>query len=315
MIYNKLGKTEIKVSKICFGSLTISPLQLNMTPIEGGKIISYAMENGINFIDTADLYNNYQHIRKAMDFSSNELIISTKSYDYNEQGAKKSLLKALKELKREYIDIFLLHEQESKNTIRGHWEAIEFLLKEKKKGNIRAIGISTHRVEAVYAVCEYDQLDVIHPILNFRGLGIEDGTRLEMEEAISYAKEKGKGIYGMKAFGGGNLINNLEECFEYVNNLNILDSFAMGMSSTAEVDYNINKLLRKEIDYTTLNTIKNQKRKLLIDYWCTGCGKCEEKCHQNAIKVLNNKAVVNESKCLLCGYCGAYCPHFCIKII
>lgn len=303
------------MSKLCFGSLTMGPLQGNFTPEDAGRVIAYAMEQGVNFIDTATLYENYPHIKKAMEYSDKELIISTKSYDFDEKGARESLHKALRELNRDYIDIFMLHEQESIHTIRGHWEAIEYLIKEKQKGNIRALGISTHRVEGVYAASKVDELEVIHPIINIKGLGIEDGSREDMEKAISFAKSKGKGLYAMKIFGGGNLIGNSKECFDYANSLQSLDSMAIGMQSKEEVEYNIKSIMGLKIEESLDNEVKKKKRELLVEYWCTGCGNCERKCHQKAIKVVNGKAVVNKETCLTCGYCSAYCPQFCIKVV
>ena len=303
------------VSKLCFGSLTLAPLQGNLSIEEGGKLIAYGMERGINFLDTATLYQNYGAIGKAMEYSKKELIVATKSYDYDKIGAQKNLHKALKELNRDYIDIYLLHEQESIHTIRGHWEAIEYLIKEKEKGTIRALGISTHRVEGVYGACEIPELEVIHPIINVKGLGIEDGNREDMEKAISYAKSKGKGIYAMKIFGGGNLSKDTEECFEYALNLKDLDSMAIGMITRDEIDYNINKILGLKIDESLSSKVKNRNKKLLVEFWCTGCGTCVEKCHQNAMEIIHGKAEVNSEKCLVCGYCGAYCPQFCIKVV
>ena len=303
------------VSKLCFGSLTLAPLQGNLSIEEGGKLIAYGMERGINFLDTATLYQNYGAIGKAMEYSKEELIIATKSYDYDKIGAQKNLHKALKELNRDYIDIYLLHEQESIHTIRGHWEAIEYLIKEKEKGTIRALGISTHRVEGVYGACEIPELEVIHPIINVKGLGIEDGNREDMEKAISYAKSKGKGIYAMKIFGGGNLSKDTEECFEYALNLKDLDSMAIGMITRDEIDYNINKILGLKIDESLSSKVKNRNKKLLVEFWCTGCGTCVEKCHQNAMEIIHGKAEVDSEKCLVCGYCGAYCPQFCIKVV
>ena len=57
MEYRKLGQTGIEVSRLCFGSLTIGPLQKNKTLEESRPIIEAALEAGINFFDTADLYN------------------------------------------------------------------------------------------------------------------------------------------------------------------------------------------------------------------------------------------------------------------
>lgn len=315
MIYNTLGTTGMKVSKLCFGSLTLAPLQGDLSIEEGGELIAYGMERGINFLDTATLYENYGAIKKAMEYSNKELIIATKSYDYDKIGAQKNLHKALRELNRDYIDVFLLHEQESIHTIRGHWEAIEYLIKEKEKGTIRALGISSHRVEGVYGACKIKELEVIHPIINIKGLGIEDGSRQDMEQAISYAKSKGKGIYAMKIFGGGNLSSSADECFEYALNLEDVDSMAIGMITRDEIDYNVNKILGLKIEEDLKSKVKNRNKKLLVEFWCTGCGMCVEKCHQNAMEIVDEKAQVDLKKCLVCGYCGAYCPQFCIKVV
>lgn len=315
MEYNILGSTNLKVSKLCFGGLTIGPLQANLSPEEGGKVIAYAMEEGVNFIDTADLYDSYTHIQKAMEYSNKELIISTKSYDYERIGAEKSFHKALNILNRDYIDIFMLHEQESIYTIKGHWEAFEYFLQEKKKGNIRAVGLSTHRVEVVKAAADIQEIDIIHPIININGVGIGDGNRQDMENAIRYAKSKGKGIYGMKPLGGGNLLNNKDKCFEYVLSLDCLDSIAVGMQSIEEVIYNVSTFKGKDIPNNIKEKLDKKQRKLLVDFWCEGCGNCERNCTHQAIKVNNGKAVVNNDRCVLCGYCGAYCPQFCLKII
>ena len=62
MIYNNLGNTNLKVSILCFGSLAISPLQTNLSLDEGADIILSAMYKGVNFIDTAEFYQNYEYI-------------------------------------------------------------------------------------------------------------------------------------------------------------------------------------------------------------------------------------------------------------
>ena len=73
----------------------------------------------------------------------------------------------------------------------------------KAKGIIRAVGISTHSVSAVRAAIEVSEIDVIFPIINIEGLGILHGTKADMEQAIRQASQKGKGVYAMKALGGG----------------------------------------------------------------------------------------------------------------
>ncbi len=62
----KLGNTGIEVSRLCFGSLTMTPFQANLTTEEGAYLIEYAYSRGINFLDTAEIYDNYHYIRRAL---------------------------------------------------------------------------------------------------------------------------------------------------------------------------------------------------------------------------------------------------------
>lgn len=311
-----LGNTGIKVSELCFGSLTIGPLQVNLDILEGAQIISYAFSKGINFIDTAEIYDNYGHIKEALKtVNRKDIVIATKSYSYSKETAEKSLSKALSELDTDYIDIFLLHEQESKHTIRGHYEAIEYFMKAKEKGIIRAIGISTHRVEAVLAANQYREIEVIHPIINKLGIGIQDGSVDDMIAALKVSYNMGKGIYGMKPLGGGHLIKSVEESVDFVRNVPYLHSFAMGMQSKDEVDANVSLINSGYIPDDIKQRIKKKERRLHISDWCIGCGSCVETCKNGGVHLVNNKAVPIMEKCVLCGYCARKCPEFCIKVI
>ena len=66
MRMNPLGRSGLTVSRMCFGTLTMSPLQQNMTPEAGARLLVYAYERGVRFLDTADLYGTYPHIRLAL---------------------------------------------------------------------------------------------------------------------------------------------------------------------------------------------------------------------------------------------------------
>ncbi len=57
---------EIQVSRLCFGTLTMGPLQRNMTLQEGAELLEYAAGLGVNFVDTAEIYGTYGHIAKAL---------------------------------------------------------------------------------------------------------------------------------------------------------------------------------------------------------------------------------------------------------
>lgn len=310
-----LGNTGIEVSRLCFGSLTMTPFQANLSIKEGADLIVYAYERGINFIDTAEIYENYGYIRQALkSIPREDYVISTKTYAYTKELARESLDKALKELNLDYIDIFLLHEQESEHTIRGHYPAIEYLLQQKKAGKIRAVGISTHKIAGAQGMIKYPELDIIHPIVNKNGIGILDGTLQEMLDALEKLHKMGKGIYGMKPLGGGHLITETQESLKFVFQKNYLHSIAIGMQSRDEIDANIQMLKNGYINENTFNRLSKKDRKLIVQDYCIGCGKCVDRCQHGGITIIDNMARPNEN-CVLCGYCATVCPEFCIKVI
>ena len=142
--YHLLGNTEIKVSRLCFGALVIGPLQRNLSVEEGSEVIAEALRLGVNFIDNADLTTHIR-ILNAIERSGIRPVISSKCYAYNREEAKRCLDRALTETGVDCIDLFLMHEQESEHTIRGHWEAFEYY-RTKAVGVIKAAGLSTHHI-------------------------------------------------------------------------------------------------------------------------------------------------------------------------
>nr|WP_243427842.1 aldo/keto reductase [Alkaliphilus hydrothermalis] len=306
----------MEVSRLCFGGLTMGPLQSNMSPKDGGALIIHGFEKGINFIDTAELYETYHHIREALKvIPRDEFVIATKSYAYSKETAEESLKKAMEEMAVDMIDVFLLHEQENEHTLRGHYEALEYFIKMKEKGYIKAVGLSTHHIAAVKASLKMPEIEVLHPIVNINGLGIQDGNITEMLEHLKTAHHMGKGIYAMKPLGGGNLLRNFQASFDFVLNLPNIDSIAVGMQNTNEIDINVGIFQGQPIDGELMKRVKIEDKKLNIAHWCEVCGKCLEGCSHQALKIVDNKLQVDHSKCVLCGYCSKHCPQFCIKVV
>lgn len=241
-------------------------------------------------------------------------VISTKSYAYDRKSALEAFDEARKGLDRDYIDIFMLHEQESSHTLRGHREALEFYLEKKQQGLIKAVGVSTHNVCVVEAAAGMTELDVIHPIFNKNGVGINDGTAQDMETAIFRASALGKGIFTMKPLGGGSLIDDYDSAIRYVLDKDYIHSIAIGMSSRAEIDMNIAVFEGREPAEETKNMVSLQNRQLHIEFWCENCGACIERCRQGALSAGDNRPVIDKSKCVVCGYCCSVCPVFALKI-
>lgn len=314
MEYRELGRTGLQVSRLCFGALTMGPLQRGLSPQQGSWILRRAFELGVNFVDTAELYCTYEHIRLALqDYASERpVVVTTKSYAYSREGMLNSLEKAQKELGPNCLLIFMLHEQESSHTLRGHWPALEVLFEAKKAGVIHAVGVSTHHVEGVRAAGNIPEIDVISPLINSTGIGIQGGNREDMLSAIKGAANLGKGIVAMKPLGGGHLLADWSSALEYLLVKAEIHSIAVGMKTVQEVENNVAFFQgRRDLPAPEITT-----RRLHIDDWCIGCEACVRACPNQALEIQAGKAkVASRENCVFCGYCGASCPEFAIKVI
>ena len=309
-----LGRSGLKVSRLCFGTLTMSPLQQNLPPEEGARLLIHAYERGVRFLDTADLYGTYPHIRMALKHAP-DYVISTKAYCYDRKTASEALERAFRGVGRDYIDLFMLHEQESLYTLRGHEEALVYLAEQKQKGHIGAVGVSTHFCGCVAAAPRFPMIDVIHPLINAAGIGIQDGTRQDMEAAIRAARERGIGIFAMKPLGGGHLISGSRDALDYALNSPLLDAVAIGMQSVEEIDADIAAFDGDPEAPALLDRLHGRRRRIMVHDWCEGCGRCRERCRQNAIEILEGRARIDPERCVFCGYCARACPQFCIKVV
>ena len=325
MDFENLTRSEIapglEVTRLCIGSLTVSPMQTNMSLDRASCVMAYAFDRGINFTDTAQYYENYHIIKAALKKckSPEKVILSSKTYAYTRELAQKAVEEARRECDRDVIDIFMLHEQESYETLRGHMEALEYLFECKSRGIIRAVGASMHHVSAVKGVTLLHNrgihLDVIHPIFNMEGIGIADGTIDDMKDAVREARGVGIGVFAMKSLGGGHLYSRADRAFDFVLDSGLCDAVAVGMQSEEEIDSNISYFEKRVFPDKASRILKEKKRTLLIEEYCEGCGACAARCRQSALEVKNGRAEVDMKKCVLCAYCSKVCPVFAIKVI
>lgn len=314
MEYRRLGRTSILVSRLCFGLLTMSRLQLDLDPMAGARLLRKALDVGVNFIDTAVLYDTDDVLREFLSsVTREEVVIASKSYDFEYGAMERTVAEVLSSLRTDYLDLFLLHEQESRLTLRGHVRALDCLQDLKRKGLVRAVGVSTHYVDVVRACALHPSIDVVHPIYNWKGIGILDGTAEDMREAIEYARDMGKGIYCMKALGGGHLAADSARSLRHVMDCEAVDSVAVGIASEQELELNIAICEGQEIDDAAVAELACRKALHVAD-WCEGCGKCAARCDHGAVSIVDGKATVDHASCVVCGYCASVCPSFCLKV-
>jgi len=156
MEYKKLGKSDLNISCIGFGCMSLKDSQA-----ENEKIIDQATEYGINYFDTADLYDkgmNETSVGKAFKGKREQAVIATKvgnqwradgsGWDWNPR--KEYILTAVEEslrrLQTDYLDLYQLHGGTIDDPIDETIEAFELL---QKQGKIRYYGISSIRPNVI----------------------------------------------------------------------------------------------------------------------------------------------------------------------
>ncbi len=305
-----LGNTKLEVTPVGMGVMPIGPNQRALPVKDGAAIIRHALERGINFIDTAQYYQTYPYIKEALKGTNFEPIISSKCLGDDYKSMEQAIEEARIAMDRDVIDIFLLHEVRTGRFEEkaGAWECLQDA---KAKGLVKAIGISTHNVDVTMKMASVEECEVVFPLINYAGLGVRNGhttgTAEEMMEAIRACHKAGKGIFSMKAFGGGPLTGEYQKALKYVLEKPEIHSAMIGFGTIKDVDDLFDYVEGKmPPDY---NPDISKKRMIVEQSDCEGCGNCIKMCESEAIFYNENGlAQIDPSKCLTCGYCAPVCP-------
>jgi len=311
-----LGNTGIVVSQMCIGTLTLGKLQANVPAEDGGAAIRRALDLGANFVDTAQSYGSYPHVAHAIRGAAADLVISSKSKAANYEEMEKAIYECRKALHREVIDIFHLHLIADDDDLNARSWALKCIMDFKEAGAVRAAGASVHTNAGLRAVADCPEIDVAIACINQKGLGITDGSLDECLELARLCRERGKAIIAMKPLGGGHLRAKAAEALNFVRSLAEVDCVAVGCLTPAEAEMNVRIFNDEEIPAGLAGAVSKEMKRLIIYDTCAACGKCVESCAQKALsQKKGKKPVVDEAKCILCGYCGGACPKFAIRII
>jgi predicted aldo/keto reductase-like oxidoreductase len=313
--YFNLGQTGLQVSALCFGILPMGPLQADLSVEAGGALILEGLNRGINFIDTAELYQTYPHIKWALERFSGKAVLASKSSAATYREMHESVAKCLNALGRDHLEIFHLPAPRDSNPLVNRAGALEALLELKSGGVIQAVGLASHSMKGILQGAEDSRIDVIFPLINRTGLGILDGGVAEMTRAISIARSQNKGIYAMKALGGGNLLEDVVQNINFVRFEVGVPVVAIGMLRPVELEMNLDIFEGRPVPDRLIDQAKQYRKKAKVIFLCKGCGHCITICHNDAIQIVNGKAIIDEARCLLCGYCSRECPQFAIRVI
>lgn len=206
MHYTPLGKTNIKVSVASLGSGGFSKIGQNTgkSAKESQKVVSTAIERGINLVDTSELYGTEDIVGRALSaFPRQSFAISTKAGVRIDdklktgQEIRQSLEGSLKRLRTDYVDVYHMHGVARKDYDHVREELVPILEDLKSEGKIRSMGItegfaSDTRHETLSEAVKDDCWDVM--MLGFNVLN-QTGRELVLDTA----QKKGIGILDMFA--------------------------------------------------------------------------------------------------------------------
>jgi aryl-alcohol dehydrogenase-like predicted oxidoreductase len=311
-----LGNTGIEVTTVGMGVLQVGRTQLDLPIADGADLVGYAMDSGITFFDTAEWYHTYPYIAAAMRARRSAAatpppVIASKSLESTYKGMAAAIDDMRHALDLDVIDIFLLHEVREAPDFdqrSGAWACLNDM---KSKGVVKAIGISTHYTDVAGLNARLPESDILFPLINKASLGIRCGdgfgTKEDMAAAISDNSAAGKGVFTMKAFGGGNLTGDYIACLDYVRDLPGVDSIMVGIGQHSEID-DIVAYAEGTLDPAYAPDIS--LKRIRIDRGdCEGCGDCIKRCPNKAIAIdAEGIAAVDQTVCLTCGYCAPACP-------
>ena len=213
MQYQEFGKTGLRVSKLCLGTWGIGGAGWDSYSDESRMdAIKAALECGINFIDTAPAYNAGKaecYVGETLNKlkKRKEVVISTKCGNkfvdgkYLRCGSKESILKqcdeSLKNLKTDYIDIYLVHWPDPDVELEETIDAVSTL---KKEGKILHAGVSNFSKEQIEEAQKYCKIEAFQPQYSL--------ADRKDEKLIRRAHEQGLGIMTYGTLGGGILTGN-----------------------------------------------------------------------------------------------------------
>jgi aryl-alcohol dehydrogenase-like predicted oxidoreductase len=202
MRYRTLGKTGIEVGELGMGGLFVASHSAELE--EGVRAVRRALELGVNYVDTAPSYGNSEEVLgQALEGVEQPYVLSTKlggrpqPFDPQDKGLlRQSVETSLQLLKRDHIDILMVHEPDRPGLYdwysdwhRFHGPVCELLAELKQEGIIRFTGIGGTTAYTMPHLIDTGEYDVVLTAFNYSLLWQE-----ALISVLPAAKEQGIGI-------------------------------------------------------------------------------------------------------------------------
>lgn len=249
-----LGKTGLRVSRLAMGMGTNGwNHQSNQTRIGLEKfklMVQAGFDRGIRFLDTADTYGSHIFVKEAIKMLPREQLtvmtkIWTENLDWHPlQSVDQTIERIRQELQTDYLDIVLLHCMTKANWTDDKKRFMDGLSEAKEKGLIKKVGFSAHDFNALQNGISHDWPDVVLSRINNKEIRM-DGTPEKILALLDLAATKGKGVLGMKIYGGGGLVKEEErtESLKFVVNSRKVHAMTIGCEDAAQVHDTVDRLM------------------------------------------------------------------------
>jgi aryl-alcohol dehydrogenase-like predicted oxidoreductase len=255
-----LGKTGLKLSRLGIGTGTVGGSVQRELGHEGfNRLIRYAFDQGITYIDTADSYRTHEWVREAIEPLPREKLFILTKIGGNPKDPLDVLDRFRGELNTDYIDCVLVHCTTHKDWNKRRKRVTDALEKAKDKKIILAHGVSCHSLPALSLAAKMDWVDVNLVRINPQGVKIDTpsegwGAWSDSSDVpavmnqIKIMRKNNHGIIGMKIMGEGDFTDpkEREESIRFAMQCGLLDAVVIGFKSTEEIDEaigNINRAL------------------------------------------------------------------------
>jgi predicted aldo/keto reductase-like oxidoreductase len=248
-----LGKTGLTIPRLGFGTGTRGgTIQRGLSTDEFNRLLRYAYDQGIRFIDTAENYKTHSWVHDAIiGLPRENLFILTKMPRIPDDPMG-TLDRYRQELGVDYLDVVLVHAVHTPNWDEERKAVLDALEEAKNKEIIRSHGVSCHSLTALRTAADLDWVDVnlvrINPLGNkmdmlnpARGKRSDESHVAGVVEQMKVMRTNGHGIIGMKIYGEGDFtkLEDREKSMKFVWQSGLVDSMTIGYKNTEEIDETI----------------------------------------------------------------------------
>ncbi|MHB8897864.1 MAG: aldo/keto reductase [Thermoguttaceae bacterium] len=234
-----LGKSGIKTTVLGLGTGTTSGSEQRALGVDGFvRLTREAYDRGIRYIDTADMYKTHPQVKAALkELPKGEMFVQTKLWARNAEQAKTDLDRIRKELDLETLDTVLIHCMTKDGWNVDMRPVIDFYLEAKQKGQLRALGVSCHTLEALKVAANTPEIDVHLVRINPFQEKMDDQPD-KVAEQIAKMHADRRGVIGMKIFGEGAFRTREQRLasIKYVLGLGTIHAFTIGFSKIEQID-------------------------------------------------------------------------------